>query len=581
MKSKLVLSATLVAALAGSALGQSDACSGASVLVPGTTYNGSTAAATNDGGSNCGNTAGSKDVWYQISVPQRRQVTIDTCTNVRFDTVLSVHRACPGTTANTVVCNDDNCSTGSRVAFTAEPGVTYYVRVGGYNGASGAFTLNVALSEPPPPPTNGPDVYVGDLQDIAWYATIGEYSSYAVGTTSCNAGDAPVQWTASDNQHPVIAQNIFRLANGRLDHIGQSWVKHGFSSVNGTFCGPCTQPPGGSTQLGIGCSDPYGSGLNGSQGGLGPRSQINPLTGAYPYPYSAPAVTDGLSRRLLVKTSDIAPASNPGAVFYAESQYIAADDATWNNGTNNASFRRINVSSTSSVSMTAATQQRRSALYAWRDADPTVTISNVDYIEGGITVRLEVGSKVTNNGNGTWTYTYAIRNMNSNRGASSLILPKRYGVAVSNASFNKPPAHPDEPYADNNWIYSTNGNSFGWSYDSAVPQGKSPNVIRWGTMYTYSYTANTAPVAGNASIALLEAGSPSSLTVSLPVPAGLPCPADFDGNGFVDGFDYDAYVMCFEGGACPPGKTADVSGDQFVDGFDYDAFVETFELGCN
>lgn len=59
-----------------------------------------------------------------------------------------------------------------------------------------------------------------------------------------------------------------------------------------------------------------------------------------------------------------------------------------------------------------------------------------------------------------------------------------------------------------------------------------------------------------------------------------PCLADFDGDGFVDSFDFDAFVACFEGGACPPGKTADFDGDGFVDSFDYDGFVAAFEGGC-
>jgi murein tripeptide amidase MpaA len=54
-------------------------------------------------------------------------------------------------------------------------------------------------------------------------------------------------------------------------------------------------------------------------------------------------------------------------------------------------------------------------------------------------------------------------------------------------------------------------------------------------------------------------------------------PADFNGDGFVDFFDYDAFVECFEINVCPPGKTADFNGDGFVDFFDYDAFVEAFE----
>ena len=59
-----------------------------------------------------------------------------------------------------------------------------------------------------------------------------------------------------------------------------------------------------------------------------------------------------------------------------------------------------------------------------------------------------------------------------------------------------------------------------------------------------------------------------------------PCRADFNGDGFLDFFDYDAYVDCFETGVCPPGETADFNGDQFVDFFDYDDFVVAFETGC-
>ncbi len=59
------------------------------------------------------------------------------------------------------------------------------------------------------------------------------------------------------------------------------------------------------------------------------------------------------------------------------------------------------------------------------------------------------------------------------------------------------------------------------------------------------------------------------------------CPADFDGDGALDFFDYDAFVVCYEGGFCPPGKTGDFDGDGGVDFFDYDAYVAAFEAGCN
>jgi hypothetical protein len=55
---------------------------------------------------------------------------------------------------------------------------------------------------------------------------------------------------------------------------------------------------------------------------------------------------------------------------------------------------------------------------------------------------------------------------------------------------------------------------------------------------------------------------------------------DFNGDQFVDFFDYDAFVTCFETLVCPPGRSADFNGDQFVDFFDYDDFVSVFENGC-
>jgi hypothetical protein len=70
---------------------------------------------------------------------------------------------------------------------------------------------------------------------------------------------------------------------------------------------------------------------------------------------------------------------------------------------------------------------------------------------------------------------------------------------------------------------------------------------------------------------------PGNISISCVAP---PCPADFNGDGFLDFFDYDAYVECFETEVCPPGKSADFNGDTFVDFFDYDEYVAAFETGC-
>jgi hypothetical protein len=67
---------------------------------------------------------------------------------------------------------------------------------------------------------------------------------------------------------------------------------------------------------------------------------------------------------------------------------------------------------------------------------------------------------------------------------------------------------------------------------------------------------------------------------SVVVTSTATCGADFNRDCFVDFFDYDDYVRCFEGEACPAGRDADFNGDGFVDFFDYDAFVSIFETGC-
>lgn len=65
------------------------------------------------------------------------------------------------------------------------------------------------------------------------------------------------------------------------------------------------------------------------------------------------------------------------------------------------------------------------------------------------------------------------------------------------------------------------------------------------------------------------------------IPAGsftrdASCPADFDGSGFADIEDYNAFIAVFEAG----GDAADFDGSGFVDIEDYNAFIQAFEAGC-
>ncbi len=164
-------------------------------------------------------------------------------------------------------------------------------------------------------PSVGPDVVVFDLYDTEYWGASGDTSAYSVGTESCNRGDVPVEWAngGTSNEHPVIAQNLYRLKDGRLEQLGQSWLKHGFLSVNGSACATpedlCGSWP--SSQLGPNCSDPYSAGLNGSHSLLGPRSEVNAFTGVFPMPHSEPDDPNPtvLSGRIQVATEDVTPAN--------------------------------------------------------------------------------------------------------------------------------------------------------------------------------------------------------------------------------------------------------------------------------
>ena len=54
------------------------------------------------------------------------------------------------------------------------------------------------------------------------------------------------------------------------------------------------------------------------------------------------------------------------------------------------------------------------------------------------------------------------------------------------------------------------------------------------------------------------------------------CPADFNGDGFVTGDDFDQYVVQFVAG----NPAADFNSDGFVTGDDFDAYVIAFIAGC-
>jgi len=256
-----------------------------------------------------------------------------------------------------------------------------------------------------------PDVIVGDLPDVRRWGKVGDITAFSVGTTSCNLGDCWLSWlggpNGNENRHPVIAQNLYRLLDGRFEQIGQSWLKHGFFALNGNLCeSGCIGTNG--DYLGVNCSDPYSSNLNGSQTGLGPRNQVTPAKGTHIHPVDDISQTgNAIYKRLQVHDLDLDPSLNQGATYFIEGHYIAADDTGGGNDDNNASYRQAVVDDGGggfydvNVDNGFDTVRGVPAVLAWPADDGDVEIDVIDVQADG---RISLASRATDLGGGTWHY---------------------------------------------------------------------------------------------------------------------------------------------------------------------------------
>jgi hypothetical protein len=110
-------------------------------------------------GSGC-NTA--PDVWYKwVSGPAAMQTTFTTCNYLddpinypsliyRYDGMILIYDNCPSAGGSQVPggCSDDGCpgiieNIGIVILATVNPNTTYWIRISGWGGAAGNFTLRV------------------------------------------------------------------------------------------------------------------------------------------------------------------------------------------------------------------------------------------------------------------------------------------------------------------------------------------------------------------------------------------------------------------------------------------------------
>ncbi|MGK9264151.1 hypothetical protein KXS15_24810 [Sinorhizobium meliloti] len=368
---------------------------------------------------------------------------------------------------------------------------------------------------------DGPDVILGELDGVLLFPQ-GDTIYLAAGTTSCNAGNGPLAWRASpDNQHPVIALNLYKQANGRLYQIGQSWLKHGFMALEHDICGFGCKPTFQGNQLGPGCSDPYGAGLNRGPN-LGARSEVNATTGHFDGSgannHAGHSHASDLEHSLQI---DAAELKELDALYFIEGHYITADDIAAGNGMNNVSYRRLRLRNDDGqlwLMNAGLTERQKPAITAWEGA----TTHDVDAVEAsagssGTLSRVVVASKVTQLQGMRHRYEYAIYNMNSDRSIGSFRVPVG-SAAIIDIGFHAVRSH-GEAWSNDPWQARVQDGWIEWR-TSNFSENPDANAIRWGTTYNFWFDAEVAPTVGEASLSRFKPGEgPNELTVRLEAPS--------------------------------------------------------------
>jgi hypothetical protein len=121
--------------------GTNDQCAGATCVGAGTYY-GNTDFANGEDVTSC-TPNDSVDVWFQYTPTLSGDVVIDTMGST-FDTSVAAFAGCGGAE---LACNDDFNSAQSFIILDAVAGEPILIRIAGYDGASGDYTLNISGGE--------------------------------------------------------------------------------------------------------------------------------------------------------------------------------------------------------------------------------------------------------------------------------------------------------------------------------------------------------------------------------------------------------------------------------------------------
>lgn len=244
MKQASLLTSLALAAFAAGAQAQvaNDDCPGAIPVANGVNGPFSNAGATDSLAWTCGATA-SSDVWFVYQAPCTGAVSITTCNQAGFDTKL---QAFSGDCNNLalLVCNDDSCGLQSLISFQAVQGQSYLIGAGGYNGAQGSFSLDIACNQPLSNDECATAIPIG-LGPNGPFSNVG--SSTSAPAWPCGAGGNDV-WFSFTLQQACIGDLVFTTCNGARTYDTTIEVFDGTCSALNPIV--CNDDGGGTCGLG-------------------------------------------------------------------------------------------------------------------------------------------------------------------------------------------------------------------------------------------------------------------------------------------------------------------------------------------
>lgn len=431
----------------------------------------------------------------------------------------------------------------------------------------------------------GPDLICSEITSATSFGSADGMVAYSFGTTVCNIGDAPVPYVATTDQHPLVSQSIYRLRDHRIEQIGIGFVRHTNIPLSGNACGlGCT--PGGLNELGPGCSDTNSSLINGVQAMMGPRSEVNAFTSAYPYPFTSIGQGgDAVYKRVQVELGDV---SDPGALYFAETQVIVPGETTAEARNNNVSYRQVVFTpGSATASLVGPTYSGQAAIYAWRDHGNGIGMPDEDVILTEANMpdsaeRFVLGSRAEDLGADHWRYDYAIFNLNGERGIRQIgiTLTGDPNAQILSTETHAPRYHDDLDSTIEHTDWSLNPGYEGMLETDTFDTNPDANAVRWGTMYGLAFVIQTRAFPSDQEglgIGFFGPNEPSiaeyAYNAVSPAHGDNFCPADLNGDGVYNFFDVSLFIQQYNSGG-------DYNGDGETNFFDISRFINDFASGC-